>query len=149
MSEKTFKFVKLPIERVNEILETMVEIAPLSGSDFVTVRDMLTRVSSVGPKLGVLEQQCVVLNKGNRQFIAHLNELKLLDGLDVTMSEFSLATRNSIVHLLLQWNLVEVANCDMIEQPVLSKRLYVAKYHDIAKGNVKLVQSFRPFQTKD
>lgn len=146
-NEKKFFFKKMSIDVVNQILDSMVEIQPISGVEFGRVRNVLGRMG-VRLNHSTLIQTCVILNKSGRQFIASQTELKMLDGINVFMSDKEIARRNAIVAKLQEWNMVKVLDKSKIESPRL-KTVSVIPLALIKSGEVTVVNPFRPFVNKD
>lgn len=74
--------------------------------DFLKVKETLTRIGVV--KGNVLEQTCFILHKRGEYAIMHYLEMQMLDGDPVHLSEEDEAHRDTVAHLLDQWNLVEL-----------------------------------------
>jgi hypothetical protein len=87
-----------------------VEIKLPMEDSFLTVRETLTRIGVSSRKDKTLFQSCHILHKRGRYVIIHFKELFVLDGKKNTLTEDDLARRNTIVNLLVQWNLLEKAN---------------------------------------
>jgi translational regulator len=86
----------------------MLEVTLGEPDDFLVLKETLTRM---GQRTGQneLTQACYILHKKGRYFVAHVNELKALDGDDTIMTEDDVMMRNSIAILLDKWGLCEIA----------------------------------------
>jgi len=59
-----------------------------------------------------------MLHKKGKYYIVHFKELFGLDGKPSNFAEGDIARRNTIVNLLVEWNLIKVINGSKIEDPV-------------------------------
>jgi hypothetical protein len=96
---------------------SMCEVKLKEPDDFLKVAETLTRIGIPSDESNTLYQSCHILHKRGRYFIVHFKEMFLLDGKAATFTEYDLGRRNSIVRLLEDWNLVEIADPDSIKQP--------------------------------
>lgn len=97
-----------------------VEITLKSEEDFLKVKETLTRIGVSSKTEKKLYQSCHILHKRGRYAIIHFKEMFVLDGLDSDISEDDLGRRNTIVKLLVEWELVNVIDPKQYEQPQLS-----------------------------
>tara|TARA_R110000868_G_scaffold5867_7_gene34238 strand:- start:704 stop:1099 length:396 start_codon:yes stop_codon:yes gene_type:complete len=97
-----------------------VEITLKSEEDFLKVKETLTRIGVSSKTEKKLYQSCHILHKRGRYAIIHFKEMFVLDGLDSDISEDDLGRRNTIVKLLVEWELVDVIDPKQYEQPQLS-----------------------------
>lgn len=88
----------------------MIEIKLRNPEDFLKVKETLTRMGIANNKDKVLYQSCHILQKQGRYFIVHFKEMLKMDGRQVTIDEEDLVRRDSIAQLLVQWNLVSLAD---------------------------------------
>ncbi|QOI66529.1 endoribonuclease translational repressor of early genes [Erwinia phage FBB1] len=88
----------------------MIEIKLRNPEDFLKVKETLTRMGIANNKDKVLYQSCHILQKQGRYFIVHFKEMLKMDGRQVTIDEEDLVRRDSIAQLLVQWNLVTIAD---------------------------------------
>jgi len=95
-----------------------VEVKLNSAEDFLKVRETLSRIGLASKKDNTLYQSCHILHKQGKYYIVHFKELFLLDGKDSTLSEGDLARRNRIVHLLDEWELINIVDYKKIEDPI-------------------------------
>lgn len=99
------------------MIDSLVEIKLNESDDFLKVRETLTRIGIASPKENKLFQSCHILHKRGKYYITHFKELFALDGKKTNFSEEDLSRRNSIIHLLETWGLVEVLDKSKIEEP--------------------------------
>ena len=99
-------------------INQLVEVRLKSSEDFLKVRETLSRIGLASKKDNTLYQSCHILHKQGKYYIVHFKELFLLDGKDSTLSEGDVARRNRIIHLLDEWDLIEVVDFAKIENPI-------------------------------
>lgn len=99
-------------------INQLVEVRLKNAEDFLKVRETLSRIGLASKKDNTLYQSCHILHKQGKYYIVHFKELFLLDGKESSISEGDIARRNRIIHLLDEWELVEVCNYNMIEEPI-------------------------------
>ena len=99
-------------------IDQLVEVALKNSEDFLKVRETLSRIGLASKKEKTLYQSCHILHKQGKYYIVHFKELFLLDGKDSSLSEGDVARRNRIIHLLEEWELIDVIDFKKIEDPV-------------------------------
>lgn len=99
-------------------ISQLVEVRLKNAEDFLKVRETLSRIGLASKKDNTLYQSCHILHKQGKYYIVHFKELFLLDGKDSSLSEGDVARRNRIIHLLDEWELIEVVDYKMIEEPI-------------------------------
>lgn len=99
-------------------LNQLVEVRLRNAEDFLKVRETLSRIGLASKKDNTLYQSCHILHKQGKYYIVHFKELFLLDGKESSLSEGDVARRNRIILLLDEWELIEVVDLDMVEDPV-------------------------------
>ncbi len=125
--------------RVN--ITNLVEVNLLHRSNFLKVKETLTRVGKNDGNNGI-EQVCYILSKQGKYFITHINELRSLDNENVTVTDKNIAVRNLVIHLLIDWKLIEVINPSVIKHPVSSiKDLKIVSYKE--KSLWKLISKYQ------
>lgn len=105
---------------MNEIVNTLVEIEPVSTDAFLKIKETLTRVGIISRKnidrdgAPTLWQSCHILHKQGRYFIVHFKQLFLLDGKNdkTKFVEEDVNRTHLIASLLEKWGLVK------LKQPV-------------------------------
>ena len=91
--------------------------------DFLKVKETLTRIGVESIKKDensgkidkTLFQSCHILHKRGEYAIMHFKEMFSMDGRETNYSEEDEERRNSIVKLLDEWNLIDVADTDFYE----------------------------------
>lgn len=118
---------------VNEswIKEDMVEILLFNESDFLKIKETLTRIGVVAEVDGLngleidevikqLYQTCHILHKRGRYFISHYKAMLRLDGEDEDFTNKDKARLNTVASLLEKWDLLEIIDPDAIIAPRVS-----------------------------
>jgi hypothetical protein len=95
-----------------------VEVKLKNAEDFLKVRETLSRIGLASKKENTLYQSCHILHKQGKYYIVHFKELFLLDGKDSSLSEGDVARRNRIIHLLDEWELIEIVDYNKVEDPI-------------------------------
>ena len=108
----------------------MVEIFLSEPDDFLKVRETLTRIGVASRKEKKIYQSCHILHKQGRYFIVHFKELFALDGKHTNITLNDLQRRNRITKLLCDWNLVEIANEDVIRDIAPLNQIKVLSYKE-------------------
>jgi hypothetical protein len=103
---------------MNVTVEELVEVTLAKEDDFLKVRETLTRIGVASRKDKKLYQSCHILHKKGKYYIVHFKELFGLDGKPTIFAEGDIARRNTIINLLVEWNLVKVVEGSKIEEPV-------------------------------
>lgn len=94
-----------------------IEIRLKERSDFLKIKETLTRIGVSSKKENKLFQSCHVLHKRGRYAIVHFKELFALDGKRTDFSEDDKARRNTIAALLHEWKLCEIIVPEEQTQP--------------------------------
>lgn len=117
-------------EDVDDIMDGLgVEVTLKNKEDFLKVKETLTRIGVSSKKDKKLFQSCHILHKRGRYFIMHFKELFILDGLESDIADDDLGRRNTIVRLLVEWDLVEAVDPEEYKEPQLSlARLKIIPY---------------------
>lgn len=95
-----------------------VEVVLPSDDCFLKVKETLTRIGFASRKERKLYQSCHILHKQGRYAIVHFKELFILDGKAKELAEEDRARRNTIARLLEEWNLVDIVNPEVAENPI-------------------------------
>lgn len=104
---------------MNDVVDSLIEVTLNNEDDFLKVRETLTRIGIASPKEKRLYQSCHILHKRGKYYITHFKELFALDGKATNFSEEDRGRRNAIIHLLSEWDLIEVVNPDSIKEPLV------------------------------
>ena len=99
-------------------INQLVEVRLRNAEDFLKVRETLSRIGLASKKENTLYQSCHILHKQGKYYIVHFKELFLLDGKDSSLSEGDVARRNRIIHLLDEWELIDIVDFKKIEDPI-------------------------------
>ena len=99
------------------LVDTFVEIKLKKSEDFLKIKETLTRIGIASRKENKLYQSCHVLHKQNKYYIVHFKELFALDGKNTDFSDDDKGRRNTIINLLKEWQLIEIVNPEIIEEP--------------------------------
>lgn len=91
-----------------------IEVELTDPTDFLKVKETLTRIGIASRRDKTLLQSVHVLHKRGRYVILHFKELFYLDGKPTTMTDDDYARRNRIADLLDQWGLLKVIERDKL-----------------------------------
>jgi hypothetical protein len=125
------KIMDIEKNELDEMKGIGVEIEIIS--DFLIIKELLTRMGIANKKTRVLTQSCHILHKKSRYYILSFLELFLLDGKQSTISSEDVSRRDSIIYLLQTWGLIKVKNDD-IEKYKTNKFVYVLKKEELESG---------------
>ena len=118
-------------------LNQLVEVTLKNSEDFLKVRETLSRIGLASKKDNTLYQSCHILHKQGKYYIVHFKELFLLDGKESNISEGDIARRNRIVHLLDEWELIQVINPMQVSDPVAPiNQIKIIPYKEKDKWNL-------------
>ena len=119
-------------------ISQLVEVRLKNAEDFLKVRETLSRIGLASKKDNTLYQSCHILHKQGKYYIVHFKELFLLDGKDSTISEGDVARRNRIIHLLDEWELIEVVDYKKIEELISPlSQIKIIPFKEKDKWNIK------------
>jgi Bacteriophage translational regulator len=107
-----------------------VEISLEKRSDFLVVKETLTRMGIPDVKNKILCQSCHILHKQGRYVIIHFRELYALDGRHVLIEDDDIARRNKIVALLAEWKLIKILEPELIEDQIPITQLKVLSFKE-------------------
>jgi len=99
-------------------IDQLVEVTLKNSEDFLKVRETLSRIGLASKKEKTLYQSCHILHKQGKYYIVHFKELFLLDGKESSISEGDIARRNRIIHLLDEWELIDIVDLKKVADPV-------------------------------
>jgi len=118
-------------------ISQLVEVRLSNAEDFLKVRETLSRIGLASKKDNTLYQSCHILHKQSKYYIVHFKELFLLDGKDSSLSEGDIARRNRIIHLLDEWELVDIVDYSKIEEPIAPiNQIKIIPYKEKDKWNL-------------
>ena len=115
---------------MNEIVSTFVEVLLEEEDDFLKVKETLSRIGIASRKDKKLFQSCHILHNQGRYYIVHFKELFLLDGKPSDLSENDIARRNTIINLLLEWDLVSLVNVEELEPVAPMNQVKILRYDE-------------------
>jgi hypothetical protein len=123
--------------------DDLVEVKLPNPDAFLVVKETLSRIGIASKKDKTLYQSTHILHKRGRYAIASFKELFSLDGKPTDISENDIARRNTIINLLVEWKLVELANEETgkLEPTVPISEIKIVKF------NEKKEWSFHPKYT--
>lgn len=95
------------------VIDTFIEIDPVTSDDFLKVKETLTRIGIASRKEGskpTLWQSCHILHKRGRYFVVHFKQMFLLDGKQdrTSVSQEDINRTKVIANLLQQWGLIRI-----------------------------------------
>jgi hypothetical protein len=103
----------------NEVVERLVRITLTDESNFLKIKETLTRIGVASRKDKTLYQSCHILHKRGLLYIVHFKELFMLDNKPTNYDDTDIGRRNTIIRLLQDWNLLTVDDPDSILEPVI------------------------------
>lgn len=112
-------------------MSSNVGISVKLKEDFSVVRETLERIGIINRKKKAFYPSCycVETSKEGIYKIVHFKELFPLAGRETTFDEVDKIRRKTIVHLLKNWNLIDVLNTDDIDE-ILSEKITVLKHSE-------------------
>jgi len=110
------------MEEQNIQISDLVEIELFEDDDFLKIKETLTRIGISSRKEKKLYQSCHILHKRGKYYIVHFKELFSLDGLETNITEEDIGRRNCIANLLEEWELCDLVNPEMTEEPLINIR---------------------------
>lgn len=90
------------------MLETLIEVKLKSPSDFLKVKETLSRIGIANHEKNHLTQTCHILHKRGKYYIVHFLQMFMLDGKLTHFEERDVARLEYIVDMLSKWGLVDV-----------------------------------------
>ncbi len=110
--------------------------------DFSVVRETLERIGIVNRKKKTFFPSCYCVETKTEGVykIVHFKELFPLFERETTFDEVDKIRRKTIVHLLKNWNLVEVINNEDIDE-ILSEKITVLKHSE--KKDYQIIHKFK------
>jgi hypothetical protein len=123
-----------------------VEIKLAKPADFLVVKETLTRMGVPHIEDKILYQSCYILHKQGRYAIIHFHELNAMDGRGDHMEQEDIASRNKIVALLAEWDLVVVLAPEKIEDQIAINQMKILNFKE--KGEWVLVPKYKFLERK-
>lgn len=100
-------------------MNTMIEVTLENKSDFLKVKETLTRIGISSKKNNKLYQSCHILHKRSKYYIVHFKELFILDGKTNSFTRQDEARRNTIAILLEKWELLKIVDRSLIKSTLV------------------------------
>ncbi len=126
---------------MNELVETLVEVTLHEDSNFLKIKETLTRIGVASRKESKLYQSAHILHKQGKYYIVHFKELFALDGKPTDFSDSDKARRNTIACLLEEWGLLTIVSVDAAADPKAPmSQIKVISFKD--KGNWELCSKY-------
>lgn len=121
--------------------DDFVEVTLTDPSNFLKIKETLTRIGVASKDQTKLFQSCHILHKKSKYYIVHFKELFMLDGKNATFNETDLARRNTICRLLEEWDLLSVVNSEQIAHPtLLMSKLKIVRHNE--KDQWELIEKY-------
>ena len=92
------------------ILDDFVEVSLKEPSDFLKIKETLTRIGIKSKGVNTLSQTCHILHKAGKYYIVHFKQMFMLDNKQTNFSDDDIARLNYIVTLMQQWGLITVVS---------------------------------------
>lgn len=99
------------------MVESFIEVRLKEDTDFLKVKETLTRIGIASRKDKVLWQSCHILHKRGKHYIVHFKELFALDGKPTVFSDDDKGRRNTIANLLEEWKLLTIVDPSKCAEP--------------------------------
>jgi hypothetical protein len=106
------------LRKVEEMLETLVEVRLKQEDDFLKVRETLTRIGVASRRDRTIYQSCHILHKQGRYYIVHFKELFALDGKPSNFGDEDKGRRNTIANLIAEWGLIQLVDPQKSVEPI-------------------------------
>ena len=112
------------------MINEMVEVLLNQPDDFLKVRETLSRIGVASRHEQKLYQSCHILHKQGKYYIVHFKELFALDGKPTDIRENDYARRNSIVNLLVEWELISLVNFQELEPVAPMNQIKILRFDE-------------------
>lgn len=89
-----------------DVIDTFVEVSLPESSNFLKVKETLTRMGVPNKDKNKLFQTCHILHKRGKYYVVHFKEMFMLDGRTSSLTKEDIGRRNRIVALLKDWGLI-------------------------------------------
>ena len=110
--------------------ENVVEVLLNQPDDFLKVRETLSRIGVASRHENKLFQSCHILHKQGKYYIVHFKELFALDGKPTDISDNDYARRNSIINLLIEWELVKLADSQELQPLAPMSQIKILRFDE-------------------
>lgn len=123
------------------IVDDFIEISFKQETDFLKIRETLTRIGIPNKEKTELYQSVYILHKRGKYYLVHFKQLLQLDGKQVSISEEDIARRNTIANLLFAWGMCSPVKADPLSPLLVAKGNFtVIPFHE--KRNWKLIPKY-------
>ena len=112
------------------MIHDMIEVLLGQPDDFLKVRETLSRIGVASRHEQILYQSCHILHKQGKYYIVHFKELFALDGKPTDISENDYARRNSIINLLVEWELVTLVGSQELEPVAPMNQIKILRFDE-------------------
>ena len=112
------------------MIHDMIEVLLGQPDDFLKVRETLSRIGVASRHEQILYQSCHILHKQGKYYIVHFKELFALDGKPTDITENDYARRNSIVNLLVEWELISLVNFQELEPVAPMNQIKILRFDE-------------------
>ena len=110
--------------------DLMLEVGLGESDDFLKVRETLSRIGVASRKERKLYQSCHILHKQGKYYIVHFKELFALDGKPTDISDNDYARRNSIINLLVEWELITLVGSQELEPVAPMNQIKILRFDE-------------------
>jgi len=128
------------INNQQELISSFLEVKLNDPSDFLIIKETLTRIGIASRKNKTLYQSAHILHKQGKYYILSFLEFFILDGKEANFTEEDRARINTIASLLEEWNLVEIVNPDKFPDRVPMSKIKVLSHEE--KNEYNLVSKY-------
>ena len=112
------------------MIHDMIEVLLGQPDDFLKVRETLSRIGVASRHEQILYQSCHILHKQGKYYIVHFKELFALDGKPTDISENDYARRNSIINLLVEWELITIVDSQELEPVAPMNQIKILRFDE-------------------
>ena len=112
------------------MIHDMIEVLLGRPDDFLKVRETLSRIGVASRHEQILYQSCHILHKQGKYYIVHFKELFALDGKPTDISENDYARRNSIINLLVEWELITLVGSQELEPVAPMNQIKILRFDE-------------------
>ena len=112
------------------MIHDMIEVLLAQPDDFLKVRETLSRIGVASRHEQILYQSCHILHKQGKYYIVHFKELFALDGKPTDISDNDYERRNSIINLLVEWELVSLVSSQELEPVAPMNQIKILRFDE-------------------
>ena len=112
------------------MIHDMIEVLLGQPDDFLKVRETLSRIGVASRHEQILYQSCHILHKQGKYYIVHFKELFALDGKPTDISDNDYARRNSIINLLVEWELITLVGSQELEPVAPMNQIKILRFDE-------------------